>query len=364
MFNALSRNTRQCFMVLATAVAIVFTAGTVARGATVLHGPAARKAVERALLPYIMQYRLIKSIQFTAVVNQNLGNATVPLAVLPPRIKLRGIYKFWADGDRYRIDWQVLKSNYQPVMQQLWAFDGRRYESLIGAGGELVVSHRRNIGGMGPGESNPILSPIQNLCWRATARQPGDWLNWRRVRQFPHAVDVLPENINIGYYKSAGDKIRFSYNYGGERWPARWSRAALPPASFRAGRIIWMVVTLLKRGSVWLPVSRCSVHAGIVRGRRTGQYYSYTAMPINGKLIYLPRAKLHIGAVVISSLRIRHLRVNGRIDPAAFTINFDRAPAYFERDRIINISHLPAAPARTQHLGNVAAGGGKPAAHQ
>ena len=354
MFNALSRNTRQCFMVLATAVAIVFTAGTVARGATVLHGPAARKAVERALLPYIMQYRLIKSIQFTAVVNQNLGNATVPLAVLPPRIKLRGIYKFWADGDRYRIDWQVLKSNYQPVMQQLWAFDGRRYESLIGAGGELVVSHRRNIGGMGPGESNPILSPIQNLCWRATARQPGDWLNWRRVRRFPHAVDVLPENINIGYYKNAGDKIRFSYNYGGMRWPRKWSRKSPQPAGFRPGRVIWSIFTLGRRGAVWVPLSQCLKNAEMVGGRRAGVYCSYAAVPVDGKLIYLPRAKLHIGAVVISSLRIRHLRVNGRIDPAEFSINFDRAPAYFERDRIINISHLPAAPARTQHLGGTA----------
>ena len=320
------------------------------RWSVVLHGPAARKAVERALLPYIMQFRLIKSIQFTAEIRQNYANDTV--AFLQPRFKLEGIYKFWADGDRYRIDWQVLKSNYQPVVQQLWTFDGRRYESLIGAGGELVVSHRRNIGGMGPGESNPILSPIQNLCWRATARQPGDWLNWRRVRQFPHAVDKLPKAITVGFYEKAGDKIEFNYHYSGLRWPIKWPRKSPPPPSFRPAGPIWSVVEMQSRGNVWLPVAAHFEHAAMVAGgRRVGGYYQYRAFHIDGTTLYLLHLRIGVGRNVKSALTLKHLRVNGRIDPAVFTINFDRAPAYFDRDRIINISRLPAAPARTQHLG-------------
>ena len=353
MFNALSRNTRQSFMVLAAAVAIVAAAGTVARGATVLHGPAARKAVDRALLPYIMQYRLIKSIQFTAEIRQSFANYTAPLAMFPRRAELMGVYKFWADGNRYRINWRVTKSNYQAITQQLITFDGRRYEAILGAHALIGIWRHRMAGYMGPGASNPTLSPIKDICWRATARRPGDWLNWRRVTQFPYAVDKLPKSIVVGYCRTAGDGITFSYNFAGARWPKRWSRKSAPPRSFRPGRPIWSVITLQKRGKTWLPVSRWLAHAGVVDGKRAGQYYAYAAVRLNGGTIYLPRARtrLHIDGATTRSLAIKHLRIDGRINPARFTINYDRAAGYFERDRVINISRLPAAPARTQHLG-------------
>jgi hypothetical protein len=346
---------------LLAAALIGFTTADAARAGlnhrrSILHGAAARKAVERALLPFIMQYRTIKAIHFVAYRNQNDGTAAAAFPILPPRITLVGIYKFWADGDRYRIGSRVLKSNYQPIMRQIWTFNGRRYESQIGSNGDIDVSHHRDIGGM-PGARNPVLRPIMDLCWRATARQP---VNWRRVKRFPRAVDALPATINIGYYKRAGNIIEFSDNYGGLRWATKWQRSFPPPSSFRPGRKIWSIFTLKRRGSIWLPVSECLEHAQIVNGRRAGSYYTYTAVPVKGGVIYLPRTELHVGAVTVKSMQIEHLRVNGRIDPAEFTINFGRASAYFMRDRIINISRLPAAPARSQHFGS----GGKPAGKQ
>ena len=315
-----------------------------------LHGRAAREAVERALLPYILQYQHIRSIQFVARVHENFSNTTI--AWLPPRFELRGIYKFWADGDRYRIDWRVIKSNYQPILQQLWTFNGHRYESASGANSLIGVWRHRMVGYMGPGKFNPILSPIQGLCWRATKRQPGDWLNWRRVRHFPQQVDKLPSTIHIGYYKSTGGRAEFSYHYGTLRWPEKWLRKSVPPPSFRPGALVWSVVELQRRGGVWLVSSSHFAHAAVLQdGRRVGGYYHYRSFQVGRRTLYLPVRVVDFGRRKVRGLLIRHLRINGRVDPAKFTINFDRAAGFWERDRIVNISRLPAAPARTQHLG-------------
>lgn len=325
--------------------------------ALTLRGTAARKAVEKSLLPYIMQYRHIRSIQFVAEVHENFSNTTI--AWLPPRFELRGIYKFWADGDRYRINWRVVKSDYQPITQQLWAFNGARYQSVIGANSLICISRKPNIGGMGPGESNPILSPIQGLCWRATKRRPGDWLNWRRVRHFPQQVDKLPSTIHIGYYKAAGSRAEFSYHYGTLRWPEKWLRKSAPPPSFRPGAFVWSVVRLQRRGNVWLVASSRFAHAAVLQdGRRVGGYYHYRSFQVGRRTLYLPVRVVDLGRRKVRGLLIRHLHINGRIDPAEFTINFGRAVGFWERDRIVNISRLPAAPARTQHLGGTKENGG------
>ena len=351
MFNAVSRNTRQSFMVLATAATIVFATGAAVRGAVVLRGPAARAAVAEALLPFILQYRRIKAIHFVAKISQNFAGDTV--AFPRPRFRLAGVYKFWADGDRYRIDWQVLKSNYQPATQQVWSYNGQRYESIIGANSLIGVWHQRMAGFMGPGEFNPILSPIEGFCWRATKRQPGNWLDWRRVQTQPREVDVIPRSILIRSYRQSGQTAEFLYDNRGGRWPAVWRKKSPPPPGFRPGRRRWCIVDLAKRGAMWLPVY---VHdeqpAAGFGGQKVGTYYSYRTFNVLGRPICLLRAETVISEKrKFIAIATRKVHVNGRLNPAVFTINYDRAVGIWEHHRIVSFTHLPPAPARTQHLG-------------
>ncbi len=360
MFNALSRNTRQSFMVLATAAAIVFATGAAVRGAVVLRGPAARAAVAKALLPFITQYRRITTVHFVAQIHE----AFTPIAAGGQnRLLLKGRYKFWADGNRDRIDWRVLRSNFQPLVHQIWTRNGWRHEAVSpGPNSLLFIRHHRLVGLFGPAEQSPLLAPIFNLCQRRTPRQPGNWLCYWRVRHQPTAVDKLPRIIRVGMFSRAGPRrASFTYCFRHMRWPAAWPMKVPPPAYFRPGRREWDTVVLKMRQHVWLPVLEYAspavrTKAGAIEGVR----YSYRRFAVGAHTLFLPtREQCFRRGVWRTTMNMRNIQVGGRIDPALFEINMALAAGIWEHHRIVSFTHLPPAPARTQHLGNAAAGGRK-----
>ncbi len=362
MFNALSRNTRQSFMVLATAAAIVFATGAAVRGAVVLRGPAARAAVAEALLPFVRQFRRIDSI----CCSTRLDVWSRPPAIIGgPPLHLTGRYRFWASGGCYRIDWQILRSNFSPIDHQIWTFNGGRYESTTGVPNTVIVlAHRRPIGFFGPSEANPLFAPIGFICGRRTRRQPGNWLDWWRVRHHPGSVANLAKDRVVRWfeYTPGGARFVFSFHSPFLRYPKKWHRKSKAPPSFRPGGYFRFMVVLRRRQGVYLVVRQCRDHAApTAKGAvNAGVRYRYKKFSASGGAIFLPIEQLQYwrGAWRIS-LRCRRMRVNCPINPDRYTINFALAPGVEEHHRIVSISKLPPAPARTQHLGNAAAGGRK-----
>lgn len=344
----------------ALAVLTSLASGKDAAKATVLRGRRARVAVEQALLPFIMQYRLINTIHFVADIRQSFTPITPGR---PARLTMIGRYRFWADGDRYRIDWRVLKSNYQPSIQQIWTFNGRRYEVVSpGPNSLLYIRHHRLVGLFGPAQPSPLLAPIFGFCQRVTIHQPGNWLDYWRIRHQPKSVDELPSAIRIGKFVQLGPRhVMFMYCVRHERWPAVWPKKTSPPAYFHPGGRVWEAVTLNRRGGVWLPTRVFNPPVPTKAGPVGGLRYFYRKFLVGGRALYFSTKEESFShGAWRTIMKMRPIRVGGRLDPTLFTINLARARGVFEHDRIINISRLPAAPARSQHFGS----GGKPAGKQ
>ena len=321
-------------------------------GSAVLHGAPARSAAEKALLPFIEQYRLIPTIRFTTEIDKNsssvLGRHTFKLT-------LSGRYRFWSKGDLYRINWHPYSSSYQPLEDEIWAFDGSRYQSIIRGGPEagLVIGHRRPIGFFGPGEPNPLLSPIYNLLERVTKRQPGNWLDYWRVRHHPRQVDQLPGSIVVKSFQYTAQGALFVWYPRSIRYPQSWPWKSPVPAWFRAGRHCLNCVVLKRRGSILLPVADYPpLNRSKKMRQRGGVRFRYAKFLVGHIGLYMPIEEDTFGNGHWNmEMKMRRLELGGRVNPAIFTINYRRAQYFIQRNRIIPISIEPLLPPQVRHLG-------------
>ncbi len=327
-------------------------AGQMALAAGRLRGPAARKATACALLTFVRQFRKIGSIYLNATVSER---NKVVFGKRVESLRLLGRYRFWARRERYRIDWRIAKSNYSPLAHQIWTFNGRRYEGSTGVPNTLIaIYHHRPIGLFGPGQSNLLFAPILFLCNRHTPRQPGNWLDWWRVRHHPRSVAGLAKNRVIHWfeYTPKGAKFVFSIRNQFLRYPApkagRATARGAPPLRF-----VRFEMVLRKRGRVYLPVDQFPLPA--VRGRggiHNERRFIYRRFAATGGRVFLPvKEEDFIGGRWHISVLVRRLETGVRVNPARFSINPALAPGLYEGGRIIGFTHLPPAPARTQHLG-------------
>ena len=324
-----------------------------ARAAGILRGPAARRATSAALLSFVKQFQKVQTIRLNAWVRH--GHKPLILKNIK-YARLLGRYQFWADGQKYRIDWQIIRSNYDPLVHEIWTFDGHRYEASTGVPKTLIaIYHKRPIGFFGPGQGNVLFAPIRFLCNRHTPRQPGNWLDWWRVRRHPHQVADLGKNRVIHWFKytSTGAKFVFSIRNPFLRYPARWGGKAAASVGVKPGRYVRYEMVLRRRGHVYLPVDQFPLPAirstgGIKWDRR----FTYQTVKVGSGRIYLLKGeKIFKRGKWRQRIDVVKLTVDSGIDAARFTINYDLAPGYYERGRIVGLSRGPAAPARTQHLG-------------
>ena len=337
---------------LAALVTATFGYGT-ARAGSPLEGAAARRATTAAILTFVQQFRRIGTIQVDAVVKA--GHKPVILKAIK-YATLLGRYRFWADGDNYRIDWRIIKSNYAPAIHQIWTFNGRRYEGSTGVPNTLIaIYHHRPIGFFGPGQSNLLFAPILFLCNRHTPRQPGNWLDWWRVRHHPRSVAGLARNRVIHWfeYTPTGAKFVFSIRNPFLRYPKRWGGSKSVSGGSTPGRYIRYEMVLRKRGGVYLPVDQFPLPAIRSRGGiRWDRRFTYRRVPVKtGHIYLLVGEKVFKRGKWRMRLKVNKLVLGQRINPARFSINPALAPGLYEGGRIIGFTHLPPAPARTQHLG-------------
>ncbi len=317
-----------------------------AQAATVLRGQEARAAVEKAILPFIKRYRLISSIHFVAVISDD---STALTATGGSKLELSGIYRFWAVGDDYRLNWRVLHSSYQPLVHQIWAYDGVRYQSIIGGRHPtLVIRTHRPTGFFGPGEPNPILAPIFNILQRTTKRQPGNWLDYWRVRHHPRQVARLPKGIVVRSFRYTPTGAFFDCYPKHLRNPKKWPLTSKTPVWFRPGGHCLMRYVLQRRGHVYLPVA---VYAPPRHGGNPvaaeGIRYSYKAFTIGHKLIYLAvRTDCARDGRWHTEMHISRISLDGRINPSVFTIDYRRAQLFREHGRSVPLATANIFPAQ------------------
>jgi hypothetical protein len=342
-------------LVVAAFLSLLPTAlGSVAAtpAAKILHGQAAVSAAEKCLLPFIEQYRLIDSIHFTALINEDSMELT---ATGGRNLALSGRYRFWAAGDDYRLSWRVVHSSYQPLIHELWAYDGTRYQAMVRGGPQamLVIRRHRPTGFFGPGEPNPILAPIFNLLQRATKRQPGNWLDYWRVRHHPGQVARLPKQIVVRSFRYTPTGAYFDCYPKHLRYPKKWHLKSKIPAWFRPGGHCVMRYVLQLRGRVYLPIA---AYAPPLRGGNPvaaeGSRYSYSAFTIGHRLIYLAtKAERFLNRRWHTEMLISRISLDGRINPSVFTINYHRAQLFRENGRTVPLSRGKILPAQVQNLG-------------
>jgi hypothetical protein len=339
-------------LALSLALTVVVYLPTAVQSATVLHGLRARSAAEKALLPFIEQYHLIPTIHFAAEIDKNsssvLGRHTFMLT-------LSGRYRFWSKGDLFRINWREFSSSYQPLEDEVWAFDGSRYQSIIRSGPDagLVISRHRPIGFFGPGEPNPLLCPIFNMLQRVTKRQPGNWLDYWRVRHQPLQVDQMPDNIAVKSFQFTAHGAQFVWYPKTVRYPHSWPWKSPTPPWFRAGGHCLNCVVLRRRGAILLPVADfppCPQSTKIAQ--LGGVRFRYAKFMVGRTGLYLPIEEDSCeNGHWSTEMKMRHLALGGRVNPAIFTINYLRAQYFIQRNRTIPIGVRPLLPPQVQHLG-------------
>jgi hypothetical protein len=306
-----------------------------------------------------MQFGKIRSIHFTAQITQSGTMESGPFA--GRKFSIHGHYRFWNQGEKYRIEWRVRQAIGAPIHREIWAFDGKRYQSILlnGPRGTLVINRRKPTGTMGPTEPNPILGNIYAFLNRSTKRRPGNWLDFGRVSRFPKAVARFPSNIQISQFIEGKGSASLTYHIAGEfqRWPRKWPLMSPPPSYFRPGRKILELVEMRQLPNGVLAPKWCMsppVERGnggrIVRGMR----YDYKGFRLpGGRTVYLPVKEISVvpGKPSKVWMAITSIQVDKPINPGLFEINYDLASTVYEGGKFFPAKSQRSIPAQVQHLG-------------
>jgi hypothetical protein len=269
-----------------------------------------------ALCNQAREYAILSSLHFVAITR---GRITVPKSGLPMRaangwgtivfskhvsLKFKSRFEFWGDGTRYRISWKQIGPG-DASSGGVEAWDGRQFEVFDPGSGTLWIwkSRPKSYVGIAP-PINPILIPLE------FAQPPGidkatPWLHWLTFNRLRHHIgSVLSRCMSISPLPMQADG-----DYCGRITGASGGM----PTRFE-------VIVSVHKPRLVVAIRTRILHASWPAGTSRITYKSFL---VGHRLVWLPHSVRSMNGAI--SERFKDVKVNERIPPSRFTINYKMA---------------------------------------